>query len=69
MDMLELAKYCLEYGVSLEAEIQPDVVEIDSERELLSSAEQQKILRVSPGSQKKSTYRSPNGKSPVQNPD
>ena len=40
MDMLESTKFCLEYGVSPEAEAQPDVVEINSERELLSSAEQ-----------------------------
>ena len=37
--MLESTKYCLEYGVSLEAEVQLDVVEIDLERELLSSVE------------------------------
>ena len=37
MDMLELAKYCLEYGVSPEAQVQPNVVEIDLKRESLSS--------------------------------
>ena len=62
MNMLESAKYCLEYGINPEAEVQPDVVEIDSERELLSSVEQQKILGVSPGSRKKHTYWSHDGK-------
>ena len=47
---LELAKHGLEYGVSLEAEAQLDVVEIDSDRKSLSSAEQWKILAASPGS-------------------
>ena len=53
LDMLESTKYCLEYGVSLEAGAQPDVVEIDSEKELLNSTEQQKILGVSLDSRKK----------------
>ena len=65
---IEAAKYCLEYGVSLEAEAELEVVEIDSERESLSSIEQRKILGTSPGSRKKFTYRSPEGKSPVRNP-
>ena len=68
MDMLELAKYCLEYGVSPEAQVQPNVVEIDLKRESLSSTKQQKILEVSLGSWKKQTYQSLDGKSPVQNP-
>ena len=37
--MLDIAKNMLEYGVSLEAEVQPDVVELDSDRESLSSTE------------------------------
>ena len=49
--------------------MQPDVAEIDSKRESLSSAKQRKILGVSPGSWRKTTYRSPRGKSPVRNPD
>ena len=69
MKQLEVAKHCLEYGVGLKAETQPDVVEIDSERELLSSVEQQKILVASPGSRRKFTYRSPEEKSPVRNLD
>ena len=68
MDMLESAKYCLEYGVSPETEAQPDVIEIDSERESLSSAKQRKILGVSLGFWKKQTYWSPNGKLPLRNP-
>ena len=68
MNMLESTKYCLEYGFSPKAKVQPDVVEIDLERESLSSTKQQKILGVSPGSWKKQTYRSRNGKSPVRNP-
>ena len=69
MDMLESAKYCLEYDVSPEVEAQSDVVEIDSERESLNSVEQWKILGVFPGSQKKQIYQSPDGKLPVQYPD
>ena len=45
MDMLESTKYCLEYGVSPEAETQPDVVEIDSEKESLNSTEQQRYWK------------------------
>ena len=63
--MLESAKYCLKHGVSPEAEAQLDVVEIDSERESLSSTEQRKILGVFLGSRKKQTYQSLDGKSPV----
>ena len=33
MQELEVAKHCLEYGVSLEVEAQLDVVEIDSNKE------------------------------------
>ena len=69
MDTLESAKCYIEYGINPEVETQPDVVEIDSERELLSSAKQRKILVASLGSRKKFTYWSPEGKSPVQNPD
>ena len=29
MEVIEIARYMLEYGVSLEAEMQPDVVELD----------------------------------------
>ena len=65
MDILEAAKYCLQYGVSPEAKVQPDVVEIDLKRELLSSMKQRKILGVSPGSRKKQTYQLLDGKSPV----
>ena len=69
MEELEVAKKYLEYGVSPEIVAQPDVVEIDSERESLTSAEQQKILEVSPNSMRKWTYRSPKGKPLVQNPE
>ena len=69
MQQLEVPKHCLEYGVGPKAEMQPDVVEIDSKRESLNSVEQRKILATSPGSRKKFTYRSPEEKLPVQNPD
>ena len=69
MQELEIVKQCLEYGISLEAEAQPDVVEIDSERESLSSAEQWKILATSPSSQRKQTYRVLEGRKPIQLPD
>ena len=63
---LEVAKQGLEYGVSLEAQAQPDVVEIDSEKESLSSVEQEKILATSPCSRRKQTYRVLEGRKPVQ---
>ena len=69
METLEIIKNYLEYRINPEAETQLDVVEIDSERESLSSAKQQKILVASLGSRRKFTYWSPKGKSPVQNPD
>ena len=47
--------------------MQPDVVEIDSKKESLSSAKQWKILATFLGSRKKFIYRSPEGKSLVQN--
>ena len=53
MQELEVAKQCLEYGVSLEVEAQPDVVKIDSKWESLSSTEQWKILATSPSSRRK----------------
>ena len=68
MEELEVAKKYLEYGVSPETVAQPDVVEVDLERESLSSAEQQKMA-ASPSSRRKWTYRSAEGKSPVRNPD
>ena len=39
IEMLDIAQHMLEYGVSLEAEAQPNVVEIDSDWESLSSVE------------------------------
>ena len=60
--MLDIAKHILKYGVSPEAETQLDVVELDSDQESLSFAEQRKILAVSPSSQKKQTYQVFDGK-------
>ena len=64
MQQLEVAKHCLEYSVGLKAETQLDVVEIDSKRESLNSMEQRKILVAFPGSRRKFTFWSPEGKSP-----
>ena len=69
MKELVVARKYLEFGISPETVAHPDVVEIESKRELLSSAEQRKILGASPSSWKKSTYCSLDGKSPVRNPD
>ena len=66
---IEIAKECLEYGVGPEVETQLDVVEIESNRKLLTSVEQRKIPGIFPGSKRKYTYYSPEGKSQVQNPD
>ena len=56
MEELEVAKKYLEYGISPETVGQLDVVELDSKRESLTSAEQRKILEVFPNSKKKWTY-------------
>ena len=69
METLDIAKHMLEYGVSPEAEAEPNVVELDSDWESLSSAEQQKILAASPGSQKKQTYKVLEGRKLVRSPD
>ena len=69
METLNIAKHMLEYGVNLEVEAQPNVVEVDLDRESLSSAKQQKILVASPGSQKKQTYWVLEGRKLVQLPD
>ena len=58
MQQLEIAKHCLEYGVGPEAEMQPNVVETESERQSLTSAEQWKILEGSPSCRRKYTYKS-----------
>ena len=49
--------------------MQPDVVEIDLEKESLSSIEQRKILAASPRSRRKFTYQPLKGKSLVRNLD
>ena len=59
----------MEHDVGLEADTQPDVVEIETDRESLSSVEQRKILAASLHSRMKTTYRSPERKSLVRNPD
>ena len=69
MEELEVAKKYLEYGVNPEIVAQPNVVKIDLEKESLTSTEQRKILGVSLGSQRKFTYRSPEGKSSLRNPE
>ena len=69
LQQIEVARECLELGVAPEVETQLDVVEIGSDRESLSPAEQQRILVASSRSQMKTTYRSFEGKSPVQNLD
>ena len=69
MEELEVARKYLEYGVSPKIVAHPDVVELESERESLNSVEQRRILGVFLGSRRKQTYRSPDGKLPVRNPD
>ena len=44
MQQIEIAKECLEHDVGPEAEMQLDVVEIETNRKSLSSAKQRKIL-------------------------
>ena len=63
MDMLESAKYCLEYGVGPEAEAQPETVDAGLDQESLSSAEQRKLKAMSPRSRRKKTsYRALEGR-------
>ena len=38
IEMLDTTRYMLEYGVNLEAEAQPDTIDLDLDRESLSSA-------------------------------
>ena len=68
MEMLDIAWYMLEYGVSLEAETQPDTIDLDSDWESPSSEEQRKLQAMSLGSQKKQTYQALDGKKLVRLP-
>ena len=43
IEMLETARYMLEFGVSPEAETQPNTIYLDLDRESLSSAKQWKL--------------------------
>ena len=61
-----MAKECLELGVALEGEPEPEEVEVESDRGSLSPREQPK---GSPSSQVKTTFRSPRGKDPIRNLD
>ena len=64
---IEVARECLELGIAPEAETQPDLVELGSDKESLSPSEQQRLLASPPRSRMKTTYRSPKRKSPVRN--
>ena len=68
MIMLEDVRYMLEFDVTSEAEIQLDIVDLDSNRESLSFEEQQRLQTVSSGSRKKQTYRAIDGKAPIRSP-
>ena len=67
MQQLEVARECLELGVA--SEVDPDVVEIESDRGSLSPDAKQQISASSPRSRIKTTFWSPKGKSPVRNLD
>ena len=67
MQQLEVDRECLELGVALE--VDPDVVEIESDRGSLSPNAKQQIPTPSLRSRMKTTFRSSKGKFPVQNPD
>ena len=66
IQQLEIAKECLEMGLAPEGELEPDIVEIESDKGSLSPRKQ---LRGSPSSRVKTTFRSPKGKDPIRNPD
>ena len=63
--MLETTRYMLEFGVSPEVETQSDVVDLDSDWESPSFAEQQRLLTVSLGAKKKQTYKAIDGRTLV----
>ena len=63
--MLETAKYMLEFGISPEAEMQLDTIDLNLDWKSLSSVEQRRLLVVSLGSRKKQTYRVIDGRTPV----
>ena len=66
MQQLEVARECLELGIA--PEVDPDVVEIESDRDSLSPDMKQQIPAPSLRSRMKTTFRSPKGKSLVRNP-
>ena len=59
----------LEFGISVEAEMQPDIVDLDLDWESLSSAKQRRLKAIFPGVKKKTTYRANDRTLLVQNPD
>ena len=65
MEILDTTRYMLEYGIIPKAKMQSDIVDLDSDRESLSSVEQRKLQAMSPSSWKKQTYRALDGKKPV----
>ena len=67
MQQVEVARECLELGVA--PEVEPKVVEVDSNRGSLSPNTRQQIPKPSSRSRMKTTFRSPKGKSPVWNLD
>ena len=67
IQQVEVAKECLELGVA--PEVEPEVVEVDSDRGSFSSDTRQQIPESSPRPRMKTTFRSPRRKSPVRNPD
>ena len=69
MDEIEVARKYLELGITPETVAHPEVVEIELERESLSPAEQFWIMEASLSGRRKWTYRSPEDKLPIRNPD
>ena len=67
IQQVEVAKECLELGIG--SEVEPEVVEVDSDRGSLSPEARQQIPGPSPCLPMKTTFRSPRKKSPVRNPD
>ena len=69
IEELEVARKYLELGITPDAAGHPDVVEIDSKKELLNPREEQRVLEGSPSSRRKSSYCSPEKKMPMRHPD
>ena len=69
MDELEIAKKYVQLGITPETVAHPEIIEIESERNLPSSKEQIWMAGTSSSGRMKQTYKSPEGRLPIQSVD